>query len=62
MTLLLHLFIVKYLRSLQAASAIEYALMAAAIALGLVVIAFVLGDTVEGTFQVVDDEIAAQGY
>jgi len=43
----------------KAATAIEYSLMAAGVAMAIVVMAFLLGDRVENTFQVVDDEVAA---
>lgn len=50
-----------YLRKEDGATAIEYGLMAAAIALGIVALVFVLGDRIEAAFQGVDDEFAAQG-
>lgn len=50
-----------YLRNEEGATAIEYGLMAAAIALGIIALVFVLGDRIEAAFQGVDDELAAQG-
>jgi len=50
-----------YLRDDEGATAIEYGLMAAAIALGIVALVFVLGDRIEAAFQGVDDELGAQG-
>ena len=50
-----------YLRNEEGATAIEYGLMAAAIALGIVALVFVLGDRIEAAFQGVDDEFAAAG-
>ncbi len=50
-----------YLRDDEGATAIEYGLMAAAIALGIVALVFVLGDRIEAAFQGVDDEFSAQG-
>lgn len=50
----------KIITSCKAATAIEYSLMAAGIAMGIVIMAFLLGDRVQNTFQVVDDEIATQ--
>ncbi|MFK7840515.1 MAG: Flp family type IVb pilin [Bdellovibrionales bacterium] len=50
-----------YLRDDEGATAIEYGLMAAAIALGIVALVFTLGDRIEGTFQGIDDEFAAEG-
>ncbi len=50
-----------YLRNEEGATAIEYGLMAAAIALGIVALVFTLGDRIESAFQGVDDEFAAAG-
>lgn len=50
----------KIIANCNAATAIEYSLMAAGIAMAIVVMAFLLGDRIENTFQVVDDEIATQ--
>ena len=50
----------KIITNCKAATAIEYSLMAAGIAMAIVIMAFLLGDRVENTFQVVDDEIATQ--
>mgnify|MGYP000159115811 CR=1 FL=1 len=43
-----------YIRNEEGATAIEYGLMAAAIALGIVAIVFTLGDRVEATFTEID--------
>lgn len=48
-----------YLRSERGATAIEYCLMASAIALAIVVIVFSVGDNVETLFTDVDTEITA---
>ena len=50
-----------YLYKEDGATAIEYGLMAAAIALGIVALVFTLGDRIEAAFQGVDDEFAAEG-
>ncbi len=50
-----------YLYKEDGATAIEYGLMAAAIALGIVALVFTLGDRIEAAFQGVDDEFAGQG-
>ena len=50
-----------YLYKEDGATAIEYGLMAAAIALGIVALVFTLGDRIEAAFQGVDDEFSAQG-
>ena len=50
-----------YLRDDEGATAIEYGLMAAAIAMGIIALVFTLGDRVEGSFQSVDDSLAAEG-
>ncbi|MFK7840514.1 MAG: Flp family type IVb pilin [Bdellovibrionales bacterium] len=50
-----------YLRDDEGATAIEYGLMGAAIALGIIALVFTLGDRVEGSFQSVDDSLAAEG-
>jgi len=50
-----------YLRDDEGATAIEYGLMAAAIALSIVALVFVLGDRIEGGFQGIDDELSSQG-
>ncbi|NCT40523.1 MAG: Flp family type IVb pilin [Alphaproteobacteria bacterium] len=50
-----------YLRDDEGATAIEYGLMAAAIALGIVALVFTLGDRIEAAFQGVDDNFAAEG-
>ena len=48
----------RYLVSLKGATAIEYALMAAGIALAISVIVFTLGDEVALVFQDVEDGFA----
>lgn len=50
-----------YLYKEDGATAIEYGLMAAAIALGIVALVFTLGDRIEAAFQGVDDEFSGQG-
>ena len=50
-----------YLRNEEGATAIEYGLMAAAIALGIIAIVFTLGDTVEGVFTDIEGELAGAG-
>jgi len=50
-----------YLHNEEGATAIEYGLMAAAIALGIVALVFTLGDRIEGAFQGVDDSFSAEG-
>lgn len=50
-----------YLRDEEGATAIEYGLMTAAIALGIIALVFILGDRIEAAFQGIDDEMAAQG-
>ena len=46
-----------YLRNEDGATAIEYGLMAAAIALGIIALVFSIGDTVEGVFTDIDAEL-----
>jgi len=48
-----------YLRNEDGATAIEYGLMAAAIALGIIALVFSIGDTVEGVFTDIDTELTA---
>lgn len=48
-----------YLRNEEGATAIEYGLMAAAIALGIIALVFSIGDTVEGVFTDIDTELTA---
>lgn len=50
----------KFIADSRAATALEYALIAAGIAVGIIVIVFLLGDQVEGSYTVVSDEIS--GY
>jgi len=50
-----------YLRKEDGATAIEYGLMVAAIALAIVALVFTLGDRIEGGFQGIDDEMGANG-
>ena len=50
----------KIITNCKAATAIEYSLMAAGIAMAIIVMVFLLGDRVESSFQAVDDEIATQ--
>ena len=50
-----------YLRNDDGATAIEYGLMVAAIALAIVALVFTLGDRIEAGFQGIDDEFAAEG-
>ena len=46
-----------YLCNEEGATAIEYGLMAAAIALGIIALVFSIGDTVEGVFTDIDTEL-----
>jgi len=48
-----------YLYKEDGATAIEYGLMAAAIALGIIALVFSIGDTVEGVFTDIDTELTA---
>ena len=50
-----------YLHNEDGATAIEYGLMAAAIALAIITIVFTLGGTVEGVFDDVNTDLAAAG-
>lgn len=50
-----------YLRNDDGATAIEYGLIAAGIAVAIVALVFTLGDQIEGAFQEVSDEMTAQG-
>jgi len=49
----------QYTQNTKAATAIEYCLMAAAIAVAIIVIVYSLGDGVESTFTDVDAEMTA---
>lgn len=49
-----------YLNNEDGATAIEYGLMAAAIALGIIALVFSIGDTVEGVFTDIDDTLTAE--
>jgi Flp pilus assembly pilin Flp len=46
-----------YIRDRNAAAAIEYVLMAAGIAMAIIVIVFILGETVEGVFTTIDEDL-----
>lgn len=46
-----------YIRDRNAATAIEYVLMAAGIAMAIIVIVFILGETVEGVFTTIDEDL-----
>lgn len=50
-----------YLKNEDGATAIEYGLIAAGIALAIVALVFTLGGQVEGAFQGVSDEMTANG-
>ena len=50
-----------YFSNEAGATAIEYGLMVAAIALAIIALVFVLGDRIEAGFQGIDDEFAANG-
>jgi pilus assembly protein Flp/PilA len=47
-----------YLNNEDGATAIEYGLMAAAIALGIIALVFSIGDTVEGVFTEIDTTLS----
>ncbi|HOO81438.1 MAG TPA: Flp family type IVb pilin [Alphaproteobacteria bacterium] len=49
-----------YLRNEDGATAIEYGLIAAGIAIAIVAVVFTLGDEISATFQDVEDELAAR--
>ena len=49
-----------YLKNEDGATAIEYGLIAAGIAIAIVAVVFTLGDEISATFQEVEDEIAAR--
>ena len=49
-----------YIKKEDGATAIEYGLIAAGIALAIAAIVFTLGDQIQGAFQGVSDEIANQ--
>jgi pilus assembly protein Flp/PilA len=51
-------FINTYFKKNDGATAIEYGLIAAGIALAIAAIVFTLGDQVQGAFQGVSDEIS----
>ena len=48
-----------YVQNTKAATAIEYCLMAAGVAVAIIVIVYALGDGVESTFTDVDAEMTA---
>ena len=48
-----------YIQQCKAATAIEYCLMASAVAIAIIVIVFAVGDNVEGLFTDVDTEMTA---
>ncbi|NCT40522.1 MAG: Flp family type IVb pilin [Alphaproteobacteria bacterium] len=50
-----------YLRDEDGATAIEYGLMVAAIALAIVALVFTLGDRIEAGFQGIDDGFSSEG-
>jgi pilus assembly protein Flp/PilA len=50
-------FFQTYFKKPEGATAIEYGLIAAGIALAIAAVVFTLGDQVQGTFQGVSDEI-----
>lgn len=50
-------FVQSYLKREDGATAIEYGLIAAGIALTIAAVVFTLGDQVQGAFQGVSDEI-----
>ena len=52
-------FFLRYTHSVKAATAIEYCLMAAGVAVAIIVIVYALGDSVESTFTDVDAEMTA---
>jgi len=51
-----------YLKKEDGATAIEYGLIAAGIAVAIVALVFLLGDQIQAAFQDVSDELAAEGY
>ena len=53
----LQIFIKTYLLSEKGATAIEYGLMATAIALAILALVFSIGDRMEGGYQVISDTI-----
>ncbi len=50
-----------YIRSEEGATAIEYGLIAAGIAVAIATVVFALGDTLEGLFTDVSDRIGGAG-
>lgn len=50
-----------YLKNEDGATAIEYGLIAAGIAVAIVALVFTLGGQIQGAFQAVSDEMTAQG-
>lgn len=51
-------FIQSYFKKEDGATAIEYGLIAAGIALAIAAVVFTLGDQIQGAFQGVSDEIS----
>jgi pilus assembly protein Flp/PilA len=48
-------------RDEEGATAIEYGLLAALIAVGIIALVGTLGDTIAGAFDEINDEMAAEG-
>ncbi len=61
MMLKLSAFYYAYLKGERGATAIEYGLMVAAIALSIVAIVFTLGDRIDSSFQGIDDGLSSGG-
>ena len=52
--------VVSFLKNESGATAIEYGLIAAGIAVAIIFIVGTLGDTLQATFKTIDDQIKAQ--